>query len=212
MASAPPPPSIDVVAGAGRDRVGGRRARHRQRRADPRSIQAFEIGDADAVARRLIRSGADGEIDRGDTAARGQHQCIGPEATVDRGLRASVGHAIVSAAGADSVGPAGAVDGVVAAAAGDRIGRRRARDRDRRGERRRVDVLEIGDVGRIARGHVGIAEVDGNGGTQRQRIGADDRRRSRSPCRNTTRYRCRRRPRSRRRRRPRRSYRCRYRC
>src|SRR5450755_952438 len=68
--------------------------------------------------------------------------------------------------------PAGAVDGVVAGTAGDGVGRRRTGDGQRRRQRRTIDVLEVGDVGGIAGGLVGIAEVDDGRRLQDQRIGA----------------------------------------
>ena len=52
------------------------------------------------------------------------------------------------------------------------LARRRAGDRQRRRHRRGIDVLEIGDVDGIADGLVGIAEIDGRGGLQDQRVGA----------------------------------------
>ena len=59
---------------------------------------------------------------------------------------------IVARAGVDGIGAAATIDRVVARSADQRVGRARTRDRDRRAQGRRVDVLEIGDVGRIRRG------------------------------------------------------------
>ena len=49
----------------------------------------------------------------------------------------------------------------------------RAGDVDADGQRRRVDIAEIGDIGAVARRLVGIAEIDGRRGEQQQRVVAD---------------------------------------
>src|SRR6201999_3480395 len=70
---------------------------------------------------------------------------------------------VVARAARDDVGAAAAIDGVVAGAAGQDIDAGRACDRDRlRGvERRSVDILEIGDDGRVAAGLVGaVGQID----------------------------------------------------
>ena len=67
---------------------------------------------------------------------------------------------IVAAAGIDDVGAAAAIDGIVAGAAGDDVGPARSRNRCARRQRGSIDILEIGDVGRIAAGLVGIGKID----------------------------------------------------
>ena len=103
MTSAPPPPSIvslpePVVIVLADD--------------EPVTVNAELIAEASRLSKLATLtvspvvwsdSGADGEIDRGDTAARGQNQRIGARAAVDRGLRAAIGDAVVAAAGIDGV-------------------------------------------------------------------------------------------------------------
>ena len=161
-----------VVAGTGRDRVGEADAVTESADRQRAGVEVFEIRDVDVVAGGLVDVGRDGEIDRGGPARGRQHQRIGSGAAVDRGFGAVIGHGIVAGAAGDDVGAAAAVDGVVAGAAGDGVGGRRARDRHRRGQRRRVDVLEIGDAGGVADGLVRGAEIDVRRRAQHQRVGA----------------------------------------
>src|SRR5450755_568218 len=73
-----------VIAGTGRDRVDSRRAGHGQRRRQRAAVEIFEVRDTDAIARRLVGTGNDGKIDRGDGRAAGKNQYIGSGPTVDR--------------------------------------------------------------------------------------------------------------------------------
>ena len=95
-----------------------------------------------------------------------------PSSTVDRRRRGVIVDGIVAAAAVDRVGAAGAVDHVVARAAGDDVGAGRARHGHSGAYGRTIDVLEVGDSGKIAGGLVGIAEVDRDSRFQNQRVGA----------------------------------------
>ena len=171
----------DVGAAAAIDAVGARpcgddidrgRARDQQRRGRDRGVEVFEIRHQHAVARGLVRTCGNREIDRGDAARRGKNQRIGTGSAVDRGLGPMIDDRIVAAIGVDDVGIANAVNGVVAEAAGDDVRARRTGDRNPRRQGRGVDVLEIRDVGRIARRLIGIAEIDGRCRLQQQRVGS----------------------------------------
>ena len=118
------------------------------------------------VARRLVGAG---EIDCG----RGlEQQRVGAASAVDRDFGAAVGDRVVAGTRRDGVGPAAAVDGIAAGAAGDGVGARGAGDRNPCGQRRCIDVLEIGDRGDVAGGLVDIAEIDRGRDVHLQRVGA----------------------------------------
>ncbi len=161
-----------IVARAGRDRVGEGRPGHDERGGQRTGVQILEIGDADAVAGGLVRARRHGEIDRAQGRAGRDDQRVGAGIAVDRDFGAVIQNRVVAGTGIDDISAAATVDRVVAGTGRDRVGGRRARDRNRRAQRRRVDVLEIGDVGRIGGGLVDIGEIDGRRRFHHQRIGA----------------------------------------
>jgi hypothetical protein len=80
---------------------------------------------------------------------------------------------VVACAGIDDVRAAGTVDGVVARAANNRVRTYRTDDRYTRGQRRRIDILEVGNSNGVARRLVDIAEIDSRDGTKGQRVDAN---------------------------------------
>ena len=114
-----------------------------------RRIDVLEIRDVGRVAGGLIGIG---EIDRRGIL---HHQRVGADAAVDRVFGAVIGNRVVARAGVDDVDAAAAVDDIVARARRDHVGRGRAGDGQRRGDDRRVEVLEIGDADAVADGLVG---------------------------------------------------------
>ena len=80
---------------------------------------------------------------------------------------------VVARASRYDVGASVTIDGVVSRAADDRVGAGRTRDRYRRRDRRRVDVLKVGDGRRIADRLIGgDREIDGDADIQDQRVDA----------------------------------------
>src|SRR6202171_930284 len=79
---------------------------------------------------------------------------------------------IVAATAKQVVEPSATIDGVVSGATGDYVGSRRAGEGQRRGQRHRIDVLEVGDIRRVARRLIGTAEIDRRGCGHYQRVGA----------------------------------------
>ena len=155
-----------VVAGAAGDGVRSSRTGNRQARGHSRRIDVLEIGDVGRIAAGLIG------IAQVHRRGRAQNQRVGAGAAVDRGFRSVIGDSIVACAGRNDIGAARTIDGVVAGTAGDHVGARRAGDGHRRGDSRRVDVLEIGDRSSTERQLVGVREIEDDRCIQDQRIGA----------------------------------------
>jgi len=78
-----------------------------------------------------------------------------PVAAVERGLGPPIGDDVVARTGGDGVAAAIAVDRIVAGSRGDDVRRGRAGDDDAGGQRAGIEILEIRDRGRIARGLIG---------------------------------------------------------
>ena len=162
-----------VVSGTGRDEIGARRTRHRERRGQGGRVDIFKIGHRDGVADGLILARGRGEVDRG-YAARGFHdQRVDAGSAVDGGFRSMVIDGVVARAGVDDIRAATAVDGVGAGAAREDIGARRTRERGalNRREGGGVDILEMDDAGVVAACLIrGVGEIDGRGDLQHQRV------------------------------------------
>ena len=84
-------------------------------------VEVFEINDGDGIARRLVDTSGDREVDRRDARACIQDQRVGSAAAVDRRFRAVVDDGVIAGSAADDVGAAAAVNDVVAGAAGDHV-------------------------------------------------------------------------------------------
>ena len=91
--------------------------------------------------------------------------------SIDR-FGAVEGHGVVAGPGIDDIGATGTVDGVVARPADDGVGADRTDDRHARRQRRRIDILEVGDRDGVAGGLVDIAEIDIGDCAKRQRVDA----------------------------------------
>ena len=161
-----------VVAGTGLYRVGQHGARNRQRRRHRGGVDVLEVDDAGDVARGLIETGSYREIDRRNGAGVRKHQRVVAVAAIDADLAAVNVHQIVARAGRDRIGAAAAIDHIGARSSRNGIGRRRPRDGRPARQRRRIDVLEIGDVGRIEGRLIGVSEVDHGCRAHHQRVGA----------------------------------------
>ena len=118
-------------------------------RAQRAGVDVLEIGDARGIADRLVR---EREVDVG---GRRENERIDAGSAVDGDFGPVINHGVVAAPGVNDVVAAPAVDGVVARPGRNDVGARRARDREGRGQRARVDVLEIGDGDIVARGLIG---------------------------------------------------------
>ena len=66
-----------VGAGAADNGVGARRTGDGERGGQGAGVDVLEIGDCDGVAGRLVRPGADREIDRGGVSGGGENQRVG---------------------------------------------------------------------------------------------------------------------------------------
>ena len=156
-----------------------RRSRHRQRGRERGRVEILEVEDFDRIARSLVLSRRDGEIDRRH-AARGDHdERIVASSAVNGRFRAAIGHGVGAGAGVDRVQAAAAVDGVVARTRDERIHAGPADDAERCRELRSVEVLEIVNVGRVAGclirsgRHGEIDRRSAAGGEHLQRVHAD---------------------------------------
>ena len=86
------------------------------RRGQAGSINVLEVGDRRKIARGLIRRR---QIDR---RRRTHHQRIRSGPAVDRDFGTPIVDGVVARGGIDDVGPASAMDDVVARTGGDRVG------------------------------------------------------------------------------------------
>src|SRR5450432_2708393 len=83
-----------------------------------------------------------------------------------------IGYDVVAGAGIDDVRAATAVDRVIAGTGCDRVRRSRSGNGDGRRQGRRINILEIGNIGGIGRRLIDVGEVDGRRGPENQRVGA----------------------------------------
>ena len=167
------------------DRVGTRTARDgvgpavagdgdRLRRRQYRGIDALEIGDGNAVARRLIGPGRDGEIDRRYAAESSEDQGVRSRSGVQTTrFGAVVVDRVVARARRDRIGTTARIDRIVARAAEDRVGAGIADHADglKAVQRGSVDVLEVRDRGAVRTRLVGgRRQVENGGRLQDQRV------------------------------------------
>ena len=157
-----------VRAGAARDDIGARVAGQRDACRQRGGVDVLEMDDLGGPADDLI-------VDIGEIDRRGglQRQRIGSGPAVQRDFGSMIGDDVIAGARVDDVGAAAAVDGVVARAARDDVRAARTRDRNARRQKGRVDILEVDDVGRVARCLIAdIGEIDDHGGLQHERVHA----------------------------------------
>ena len=160
-----------VGAVAAGDGVGGARAGDGQRARDARRVYVLEVVDSDGVAGRFILSSGHRKVDDGDAARRSELQRIVPRPAVDGDFGPVVEHKIVAGPGVDRICAAIAVDGVGAAAAKQAVGAGVAGQRDADQQRRGVNVCEIENAGRVARGLIrGAREIDRHSRGELQRV------------------------------------------
>ena len=183
-----------IVAGTGKDRIGpaaavdGIGARTRRDRVgrgrtghddalrciQDAGIDALEVGNRGCIANRLVDARRHAEVDACDAARRLQDERVGTGAAVDTNFCAVVGNRVVAGPRIDDIGTAAAINRIGARTARERVGRSRTGDRDalRCAQCRGIDILEPGDIDRVARGLVRIAEVDRRHSLEDERIGS----------------------------------------
>ena len=162
-----------VVARAGHEHVGAARAGHDQPARQSRRVEVLEIVNRHAVAERLIGARREREIDRRRSAGGVHHQRIDAGPALDGNFVSVIMDGVVARPRVDDVGAAAAVDRVRARAARDHIGARGAGDRNPRGERGGVDILEVQHERVVAAGLIGrVAQVDRRRDGEGQRVHA----------------------------------------
>ena len=162
-----------VAAGPADQHIGGAGAGEGERSRQRRSVHIFEVHYDGRAARRFVGARPHGEIERGNPAGGLEGQRVDPATAVDRDFRSVKIDGVVAGPGVDHIRAAGPVDRVIARAAGQQAGGRRADDPDARRQRGSIDILEVRDGRRIARGLIrGIGEVHVRGGEHHERVRA----------------------------------------